>query len=171
LSRIFIKPLDHVLLPTKLVKKWGRKLKFFIFYFIFFVFHAVDYCCNVWILDLSSHKYFTSDFFFSDIEYLSLTYQPNLICFNFNSAVIVESIKSVWTADPQYVTGNLGWGVMLEKCQTWPIVTEVWIGQLVLLVHIYLIEGKRSTKFSIEQNYVFSLGGPGVTMLVLLCLQ
>lgn len=95
LSRIFIKPLDHVLLPIKLVRKWGRKFNFFIFYFIFFVFHAVDYWCNVWILDLSSHKYFTSDFFFSDIEYLRLTYQPNLICFNFNSAVIVESIESV----------------------------------------------------------------------------
>jgi hypothetical protein len=44
------------------------------------------------------------------------------------------------------------------------------IGQLVLL-RIFLIEGERSTKFSIEQNYVFSLEGPGFTILVLLCLQ
>jgi hypothetical protein len=33
--RIFIKPLDHVLLPTELVKKWGRSWSFLSFILFF----------------------------------------------------------------------------------------------------------------------------------------
>jgi len=153
-----------------------KKVEVFYLLFYFFVFHAVDYCCNVWILDLRSHKYFTSDFFFSDIEYLSLTYQPNLICFNFNSAVIVESIKSVWTAHPQYVTGNLGWGVMLEKCQTWPIVTKVWNRTISFTCSYLFDRGRKEYKIFNRTKLCIFFGGtwlyhPGAFMFAITMLR
>ena len=64
--------------------------------------------------------------FLSHTQYFSLTCQPNPICFNFNNTGIVKANKICLGCSSQYVTGNLGWGVMLEKCRSLSMVTKVW---------------------------------------------
>ncbi|KAJ6677832.1 hypothetical protein OIU85_008415 [Salix viminalis] len=61
---------------------------------------------------------------YEDTEYFSLTCQPNSICFNFNNTGIVKANKICLGCSSQYVTGNLGWGVMLEKCRSLSMVTK-----------------------------------------------